>query len=223
MPVGFRRLYPYSGPSGAGYDGVRYYSGYGLLRVQDEDVQKTTFCTRYRYYEFLVMPFDLTNALVEHEQHLRIVLETSHREQLYEKFSKCAFWLSFVVFLGHVVSSRGIIVDPQKIEAVTSWEQPKSVCEVCSFLGLTGYYRRFVEDFSRIATPLTRLTKKEAKFIWLEACEISFQELKQRLVSAPILVIPSGEDEFILYTDASFQGLGVVLIQRDQVVAHASR
>ncbi|XP_074590046.1 putative mitochondrial protein AtMg00860 [Curcuma longa] len=139
------------------------------------------------------------------------------------KFSKCAFWLSSVGFLGHVVSSRGISIDPQKIEVVTGWEQPKTVQEVRSFLGLAGYYRRFVEGFLHLATPLTHLTKKGAKFVWSEACETSFQELKQRLVSTPILVIPFGEDGFTLYTDASFQGLGAVLMQHDRVVAYASR
>ncbi|XP_042453501.1 uncharacterized protein LOC122038022 [Zingiber officinale] len=96
----------------------------------------------------------------EHRRHLRIVLETLRREHLYAKFSKCAFWLSSVGFLGHVVSSRGISVDPQKIEAITSWEQPKTVQEIRSFLGLAGYYRRFVESFSSIALPLTRLTER---------------------------------------------------------------
>ncbi|XP_042432594.1 uncharacterized protein LOC122019163 [Zingiber officinale] len=139
----------------------------------------------------------------EHGRHLRIVLETLQRERLYAKFSKCAFWLSSVGFLGHIVSSSGISVDPQKIEAVTSWEQPKSVQEIRSFLGLAGYYRRFVEGFSSIALPLTQLTRKGVKFCWTESCETSFQELKRRLISAPILVLPSGDDGFVLYTDAS--------------------
>ncbi|XP_042465609.1 uncharacterized protein LOC122048066 [Zingiber officinale] len=107
----------------------------------------------------------------EHMRHLRIVLETLRREHLYAKFSKCAFWLPSVGFLGHVVSSRGISVDPQKIEAITGWEQPKTVQEIRSFLGLAGYYRRFVEGFSSIALPLTRLTRKGEKFSWTESCE----------------------------------------------------
>ena len=159
----------------------------------------------------------------EHAQYLRIVLEILRRHQLYAKFSKCAFWVSSVGFLGHVVSNRGISVDPQKIEAITSWEQPKSVQEICSFLGLAGYYRRFVESFSRIAMPLTRLTRKGVKFTWTEDCETSFQELKRRLVSAPVLVLPSGEDGFVLYTDASLQVLGAVLMQHGRVVSYASR
>ncbi|XP_042466024.1 uncharacterized protein LOC122048535 [Zingiber officinale] len=127
----------------------------------------------------------------EHMRHLRIVLETLRREHLYAKFSKCAFWLPSVGFLGHVVSSRGISVDPQKIEAITGWEQPKTVQEIRSFLGLAGYYRRFVEGFSSIALPLTRLTRKGEKFSWTESCEQSFQELKRRPVTAPVLVLPS--------------------------------
>ncbi|XP_042449023.1 uncharacterized mitochondrial protein AtMg00860-like [Zingiber officinale] len=159
----------------------------------------------------------------EHGRHLRIVLETLRRERLYAKFNKCAFWLSSVGFLGHIVSSSGISVDPQKIEAVTSWEQPKSVQEIRSFLGLAGYYRRFVEGFSSIALPLTQLTRKGVKFCWIESCETSFQELKRRLISAPILVLPSGDDGFVLYTDASLQGLGVALMQHGRVVSYASR
>ncbi|XP_042426166.1 uncharacterized protein LOC122014037 [Zingiber officinale] len=126
-------------------------------------------------------------------------------------------------FLGHVVSSSGISMDPQKIEAVTSWEQPKSVQEIRSFLGLAGYYRRFVEGFSSIALSLTQLTRKGVKFCWTESCETSFQELKRRLVSAPILVLPSGDDGFVLYTNASLQGLGAVLMQHGRVVSYASR
>ncbi|NBK83605.1 RNA-directed DNA polymerase, partial [Listeria monocytogenes] len=113
----------------------------------------------------------------DHEQHLRLVLQKLREYKLYAKLKKCEFWLEEVAFLGHVVSSRGISVDPAKIEAIQSWEQPKSVTEVRSFLGLAGYYRRFVEGFSRIATPLTQLTRKDTKFSWSEECEKSFQEL----------------------------------------------
>ncbi|KAA0059961.1 pol protein [Cucumis melo var. makuwa] len=121
----------------------------------------------------------------EHEEHLRQVLETLRANRLYAKFSKCEFWLKKVSFLGHVVSSEGVSVDPAKIEAVTNWPRPSTVSEIRSFLGLAGYYRRFVEDFSRIANPLTQLTRKGTPFVWSPACESSFQELKKKLVTAP--------------------------------------
>ncbi|KAL0537322.1 hypothetical protein IC582_026299 [Cucumis melo] len=123
----------------------------------------------------------------EHEEHLRMVLETLRDNKLYAKFSNCEFWLKQVSLLGHVVSKAGVSVDPAKIEAVTGWTRPSTVSEVRSFLGLAGYYRRFVENFSRIATPLTQLTRKGAPFVWSKACEDSFQNLKQKLVTAPVL------------------------------------
>ena len=106
---------------------------------------------------------------------------------MYAKFKKCEFWMHQVVFLGYVVSKAGIEVDPAKIEAVAQWAQPKNVTEIRSFLGLAGYYRRFVEGFSKIALPLTALTRKGQKYIWSEACEKSFQELKKRITTAPVL------------------------------------
>ena len=112
----------------------------------------------------------------EHEYHLRIVLQLLRDHQLYAKFSKCEFWLTEVTFLGHVVSTSEVPVDPEKVEAVISWERPKSVFEIHSFLGLAGYYSRFIEDFSRLAAPMTRLTWKEVKFDWDDRCEEAFQE-----------------------------------------------
>ena len=128
-----------------------------------------------------------------------------------------------MAFLGHVISKNGISVDPKKVEAVVEWNRPNNVTEIRSFLGLAGYYRRFVEGFSRLAVPLTRLTQKGVKFEWSEECEQSFQELKRRLVSAPILTIPNGSGGLIIYSDASKKGLGCVLIQHGRVVAYASR
>ena len=159
----------------------------------------------------------------EHAEHLRIVLQTLREHQPYAKFIKCQFWLDRVTFLGHVVSAEGISVDPQKIEANVDWKPPTNVTEVRSFLGLTGYYRKFVEGFSKIATPLTKLTRKEEKFIWSEVCQNSFDELKQRLTTEPVLTLPSGSEGFTVYCDASRQGLGCVLMQRDRVIAYASR
>ena len=126
----------------------------------------------------------------EHEYHLRIVLQLLRDHQLYAKFSKCEFWLTEVKFLGHVVSASGVSVDPEKVEVVMSWERPKSVFEIRSFLGLAGYYKIFIKDFSRIAAPMTWLTRKEVKFDWDDRCEEAFQELKMRLTSAPILIVP---------------------------------
>ena len=93
---------------------------------------------------------------------------------MYSKFSKCEFWLTEVGFLGHVVSALGVSIDPGKVEAVMSWERPKSVFEIRSFLGLAGYYKRFIEDFSWLAAPMTRLTRKEVKFVWDNSCERAF-------------------------------------------------
>ena len=102
----------------------------------------------------------------EHEDHLRVVLQLLRSHQLYAKFSKCEFWLTEVRFLGHVVLALGVSVDPEKVKAGMSWERSKSVFEICSFLGLVGYYRRFIEEFSQLAAPMTRLTRKEVKFKW---------------------------------------------------------
>ncbi|KAL0561368.1 hypothetical protein IC582_001793 [Cucumis melo] len=159
----------------------------------------------------------------EHEKHLRMVLQTLRDNKLYAKFLKCEFWLKQVSFLGHVVSKAGVSVDPAKIEAVTGWTRPSTVSEVRSFLGLAGYYRRFVENFSRIATPLTQLTRKGAPFVLSRACEDSFQNLKQKLVTAPVLTVPDGSGSFVIYSDASKKGLGCVLMQQGKVVAYASR
>ncbi|TYK24117.1 reverse transcriptase [Cucumis melo var. makuwa] len=159
----------------------------------------------------------------KHEEHLRMVLETLRANKLYAKFLKCEFWLKQVSFLGHVVSKAGVPVDPAKIEAVTSWPRPSTVSEVRSFLGLAGYYRRFVENFSRIATPLTQLTSKGAPFVWSKACENSFQNLKQKLVTAPVLIVPDGSGSFVIYSHASKKGLGCVLMQQGKVVVYASR
>ena len=149
---------------------------------------------------------------VEHEDHLRIVLQLLRDHQSYAKFSKCEFWLAEVGFLGHVVSASGMSVDTGKVEDVMSWERPKSVFEIRSFLGLAGYYRRFIEDFSRLATPMKRLTWKEVKFVWDDSCERAFQELKRRHTSAPILIVPERGQRYTVYCDASKDGLGCVLM-----------
>ncbi|GAU28841.1 hypothetical protein TSUD_21780 [Trifolium subterraneum] len=159
----------------------------------------------------------------EHAEHLRIVLDILREKQLYAKFSKCEFWLSEVKFLGHVISQGGIFVDPSKVEAVLNWERPRTVSEIRSFLGLAGYYRRFILGFLEIALPLTRLTRKGAAFVWDELCENSFNLLKQKLTSAPVLVISDPDKKYVVYCDASNKGLGCVLMQDGAVVAYASR
>ena len=169
--------------------------------MNNEDIPRTTFSTRYKHHEFVVMPFSLTNALAafmdlmngvlqpyldqfvvvfiddiliysrtlaDHTNHLRRALGVLRRYELYAKFSKCEFWLNKMAFLGQVVSNKGVLVDPQKIDAVTEWPRPKNPTEVRSFLGLAGYYRRFVQNFSKIATPLTNLTRKVSKHKWTE-------------------------------------------------------
>ena len=242
--------------------GARVYSkidlrtGYHQLRVEETDIPKTAFRTRYGHFEFTVMPFGLTNALAafmdlmhrvfqpyldqfvvvfvddiliysqlewEHEYHLRIVLHLLRDHKLYAKFSKCEFWLTEVRVFGHVVSASGVSVNPEKVEAVMSWVGPKSVFEIHSFLGLAGYYRRFIEDFSRIEAPMTRLTRKEVKFDWDDRCDEAFQELKSRLTSAPILIVPDRGQGYTVYCDASRTGFGCVLMQSGRVVAYGSR
>ncbi|BBH07014.1 transposable element gene [Prunus dulcis] len=206
-------------------------SGYHQLRIKEEDVPKT----------FLVMPFGLTNAPAAfmdlmnrvfrryldrfvivfiddilvysksrkaHMKHLELVLKTLRRKKLFAKFSKCQFWLDRVNFLGHVISADGVYVDPQKLR---------------HFLGLAGYYRRFVEGFSTIAAPLTRLTRKWVKFEWSDECEKSFNEFKTRLTTSPVFALPDDSGNFVIYSDASQQGLGCVLMQHGRVIAYASR
>ena len=142
---------------------------------------------------------------------------------MYAKFSKYEFWLTKVGFLGHVVSALGVSVDPGMVEVVISWERPKSVFKIRSFLGLAGYYKRFIEDFSRLAASMTRLTRKEVKFVWDDSCERAFQKLKKRLTSALILIVPERGQRYTVYCDASKDGLGCVLMQSGKVVAYGSQ
>ncbi|GJT39100.1 putative reverse transcriptase domain-containing protein [Tanacetum coccineum] len=202
------------------YSKIDLRSGYHQLRVHDEDISKTAFRTRYGNYEFQVMPFGLTNAPAvfvdmmnrvckpyldkfvivfiddiliyskskeEHAEHLKLILELLKKEELYAKFSKCEFWLLKVQFLGHVIDSEGIHVDPAKIESIKDWASPKNPTEIRQFL------------------------------------EAAFQLLKKKLYSAPILALPEGSENFKVYYNASRKGLGTVLMQREKVIAYASR
>ena len=224
--------------------------------MKDVDVLKTAFRTQYGHYEFLVMPFRLTNApavfmdfmnrvfhpyldhfvmvfidgiLVyskdaqEHEQHLKIVLQILREKRLFAKLSKCEFWLKEVSFLCHIMSAEGIRVNPAKIEAIVSWKPPRNVTEVRSFLGLAGYYRRFVKGFSVVASTLSKLLRKGVKFKWDDNCQLSFERLKKILVEAPVLTQPTPGREYAIYSDASKVGLGCVLMQDGKVVAYTSR
>ncbi|GJT02134.1 putative reverse transcriptase domain-containing protein [Tanacetum coccineum] len=153
-------------------------SGYHQLRVHEDDIPKTIFTTR-------------------------LVLELLRKEKLYAKFSKCEFWLQEVHFLGHVVNQNGIHVDPSKIEAVKNWKAPTTPSEIRSFLGLAGYYRRFIAKFSKIAKPLTSLTKKNQEYVWGVEQEEALQTLKNNLCKAQILSLPDGVEDFVVYCDAS--------------------
>nr|ABA96440.2 retrotransposon protein, putative, Ty3-gypsy subclass [Oryza sativa Japonica Group] len=214
-------------------------SGYHQLRIREEDIPKTAFTTRYGLYECTVMSFGLTNAPAffmnlmnkvfmefldkfvvvfiddiliyskseeEHEQHLRLVLKKLKEHQL----TPCS-------------ATQGVVVDLSNVESVTKWTPPKTVSQIRSFLGLAGYYRRFIENFSRIARPMTQLLKKDEKFKWTAECDKSFEELKKKLVSAPVLILPDQMKDFQVYCDASRHGLGCVLMQEGRVVAYASR
>ncbi|GJR28092.1 putative reverse transcriptase domain-containing protein [Tanacetum coccineum] len=194
-------------------------SGYHQLRVREEDISKTASG----------IDIDTLNSKScrlnkqEHEEHLKIILELLKKEELYAKFSKCEFWIPKVQFLGHVIDNKGIHVDPAKIESVKDWASPKTPTEIRQFLGLAGYYRRFIEGFSKIAKHGPKLTQKKVKFEWGDKQEAAFQLLKQKLCSAPILALPEGSEDFIVYCDASKKGLGAVLMQREKVISYASR
>jgi hypothetical protein len=159
----------------------------------------------------------------EHAEHLEIVLQTLRKHKLYAKLKKCDFWLKEVAFLGHVISGEGISADPTKIQAVVDWKRPTTVTEIRSFLGLAGYYGRFIEGFAQLVAPLTQLTRKGMKFVWSEKCEENFQEPKHRLVTAPVLAVPIAGIGYTIFCDASNIGLGCVLMQNNKVIAYASR
>ncbi|MCW3101545.1 MAG: uncharacterized protein JWL77_7163 [Chthonomonadaceae bacterium] len=232
--------------------GAKYFSkidlrsGYHQVRIQDDDIHKTAFRSRYGHYEFLVLPFGLTNApatfmhlmqsifdphldqfvivflddilifsksLEDHRQHVRRVLELLRKNKLYAKESKCEFFKQSISFLGHVVSGEGIGMETNKVEAVQEWPIPTSVTAVRAFLGLAGYYRRFVRNFSEIALPLTDLLRTEIKFRWTDIRQTAFQRLKQAISSAPVLAIPNETLPYVVTTDASGYAVGATLSQ----------
>jgi hypothetical protein len=159
----------------------------------------------------------------EHAQHLRIVLTRLREHQLYAKFSKCAFWLEEIQFLGYVLSANGITVDPTKVTNILEWKPPTIVHQVRSFLRLAGYYRKFIPDFSKLVKPITSLLKNDTKFNWSSRRNEPFQQLKVLLTTASVLAQPDIENPFDVYCDASGSGLGCVLMQEGRVIAYASR
>jgi hypothetical protein len=232
--------------------GAKYFSkidlrsGYHQVRIHPDDVEKTAFRTRYGHFEFLVLPFGLTNApatfmhlmqqifrpyldsfvivflddiliysrtLEEHQQHVRLVLDQLRQHKLYAKQSKCEFFQSSIGFLGHVVSGDGISMEPGKVKAITEWPPLQSVHDVRSFLGLAGYYRRFVTGFSRIAAPLSELTKNDQKWEWTNVQQQAFEQLKQAIASAPVLVTPDESLPYVVVADASGFAVGAALCQ----------
>nr|GEW14236.1 hypothetical protein [Tanacetum cinerariifolium] len=157
------------------------------------------------------------------EIHLGLILELLKKEKLYAKFSKCEFWLQEVQFLRHVINGDSLHVDSSEIEAVKNWEAPRTLSEICSFLRLVGYYRRFIDNFSNLAKPLTILTQKHLEYIWGEEQEREFQTMKDKLCNAHVLALPDRLENFIVYRDASGLGLSCVQMQRGKVIAYASR
>jgi hypothetical protein len=152
------------------------------------------------------------NIKEEYAKHLRIVLTRLREHQLYAKFSKCAFWLEEIQFLGHVLSANGIAVDPSKVKDILEWKPLITVHQVRSFLGLAGYYHRFIPDFSKIVKPITSLLKNDTKFVWSSKCNEAFEQLKILLTTASVLAQPDIENPFDVYCDASGSGLRCVLM-----------
>jgi len=232
--------------------GAKYFtkidlrSGYHQVRIYPEDVPKTAFRTRYGHFEFLVLPFGLTNApatfmhlmhqilrpyldkfviafiddvlvysktLEEHKQHVRAVLEVLRKHKLYAKSNKCAFFRQEISFLGHVVSSKGVYMESDKIKAIQDWPAPKSVQDTRSFLGLAGYYRRFINRFSHLAAPLSELLHKDKSFKWTAIEEQAFEVLKKAISSAPVLILPDPKLPYVVTADASGFAVGATLSQ----------
>jgi hypothetical protein len=167
--------------------------------------------------------FVYSKSRKEHKEHLRIVLQRLCDHQLYAKFSKCEFWLTEVQFLHDVVSSEGISMDLSKVREVLDWKPLRTMHQVQSFLGLAGYYRRFILNFSKIVKPITDLLKKEKKFVWNAKRDKAFRTMKKLLSTSPVLAHPDITKSFDVYCDASSTGLGCVLMQEGRVIAYSSR
>jgi hypothetical protein len=141
---------------------------------------------------------------------------------LYVKLSKCEFWINKVLFLGHIIKRDGLVVDPKKVADILDWKAPTDVQGIKSFIGMDGYYRRFIEGFSKIAKAMTALLAKKVEFKWTPECQESFETLK-KLATTLVLILPDVHKPFSVYCDASYTGLGCVLMQEGRVVAYSSR
>jgi hypothetical protein len=175
---------------------------------------------------FVLVFFDdiliYSSSITEHLRHLRTVLTVLHQHQLFVKKSKCDFGVPSISYLGHIISADGVAMDPEKVRAVTDWPQPRSARAIRGFLGLAGYYRKFIKNFGTIAAPLTALLKKEG-FIWTDVTSSAFEKLKTAITTAPILAMPNFRQPFVVECDASTHGFGAVLIQDSHPVAFFSR
>jgi hypothetical protein len=159
----------------------------------------------------------------EHEEHLRLVLQVLREHQLFAKFSKCDFFQKKIHYLGHVLSEEGVVVDPDKIRSIMEWPTLKDVLDIRSFMGLAGYYRRFIKGFSMIGSPITALQKKGTKFMWTQKCEERFQTLKHLLTHAPMLKIADPEVDFLVCTYACKEGFRGFLMQGGSVIYYESQ
>ncbi|GJU48942.1 putative mitochondrial protein [Tanacetum coccineum] len=230
-------------------------SGYHQIRMSKEDITKTAFRTHHGHYEFLVIPFGLTNApstfqalmnevfapflrkfilvffddilvysrdMTEHVKHLELVLKTMQSQQLYANMSKCVFGATQVKYLGHLISGIGVSTDPSKVKAMQEWHVPMNIKKLRGFLGLTCYYRRFIKDYAIISNPLTDLLKKNS-FEWSSDAQVAFESLKSAMINALVLALPNFQEEFIVETDASDEGIRVVLQQQGHPIAFLIR
>jgi hypothetical protein len=159
----------------------------------------------------------------EHADHLRMVLQRLREHQLYAKLSKCEFWIDEVLFLGHIINKEGLAVDPKKVADILNWKAPTDARGIKSFIGMAGYYQRFIEGFSKIAKPMTALLSNKVEFKWTQKCQEAFEALKEKLTTVPVLVLPDVHKPFSMYCDACYTGLGCVLMQEGRVVAYSSR